>query len=343
MIGSLPGWIGCRQAKAAIFFPYPGVIFGKKRMDQMYVGDTVRKCVVFIGHMGVGDKFIADGTGFVILMEAYDYMMPYIVTAMHVIDQAAGEEHKKEVLIRINTVDGGFKYFETERDCWYCHPDHVPESRQLNYIDVAAYYLGSELAGHMSEYDISCVKESDICTDEIISKYSIGIGDEVVVPGLFHSHVGIRKNIPIARIGNIAAMREEPVPTSHGTMDAYLTEMRSIGGISGSPVFMHMAVRPDVIFPGAQNQKIIEKSPQAHYLLGLVHGHYTITTQDEWAFKTDQQIGDINAGIAIVVPASKIMEAICQPIAFGRQQESARLSSEHNARTLGKTDSRKTR
>jgi len=41
-------------------------------------------------------------------------------------------------------------------------------------------------------------------------------------------------------------------------------------------------------------------------------------------FKTDQQVGDINAGIAIVVPASKIMETILGSALFAEDLKMAR-------------------
>src|SRR6185437_14418789 len=176
--------------------------------------------------------------------------------------------------------------------------------------------------------DFVHLDEEDICTASIIEKYAIGLSDEVVIPGLFHSHMGITQNVPVMRTGNIASMRTEPVPTSRGVMDAYLVEMRSVGGISGSPVLTHMAVRPQVLLPESPESTKIEQSLKTHYLLGLIHGHYTITTQDEWAFKTDQQVGDINAGIAIVVPADRITETIAKSALFERERDMARRYDE---------------
>jgi hypothetical protein len=44
---------------------------------------------------------------------------------------------------------------------------------------------------------------------------------------------------PIVRIGTVAALREEPVLSRDGhPMDVYLVESQSIGGLSGSPVFI---------------------------------------------------------------------------------------------------------
>jgi hypothetical protein len=195
------------------------------------------------------------------------------------------------------------------------------------YIDIAVYGLLNyrEWAKiDLEKYDFTYLKEEEFCTDETIKKYSIGIGDEVAIPGLFLSHLGTTQNVPIIRTGNIAAMRSEPVPTSYGPMDAYLVEMRSVGGISGSPVLTHMAIRPKVMLPESPNFERIEQAPKTHYLLGLVHGHYTITTQDEWVFKTDKMVGDINAGIAIVVPASQIMDVILKSPLFIEDYEMAK-------------------
>ena len=61
-------------------------------------------------------------------------------------------------------------------------------------------------------------------TNEILSQFSIGIGDEVFVTGLFRGHTGRQRNVPIVRVGNIAAMPEEKVRTSRGDCLAYLIQ-----------------------------------------------------------------------------------------------------------------------
>jgi hypothetical protein len=293
----------------------------------MLTSENVRKCVVFIGHKGVDESFCADGTGFAVGLFAHDFAFQYIVTAKHVIDQAAGSDKGRKVLLRVNTIGSGITYLPTDYAGWHLHPEHAEEGNQRRYLDVAAFGLTDYKNWtnlNVEKLDLTYLWESDFCTDQVMEKFSIGIGDEVVVPGLFLSHLGAQRNIPVIRTGNIAAMRAEPVPTSRGFMDAYLIEMRSVGGISGSPVLTHMAVRPEYLTPRADDAKKIEKADTWHYLLGLIHGHYTITTQDEWVFKTDQQVGDINAGIAVVVPAAKILETIMQPSAFGKEAEMAK-------------------
>jgi hypothetical protein len=66
----------------------------------------------------------------------------------------------------------------------------------------------------------------------------IGIGDAVFITGLFSHHPGKARNLRVIRVGNIAAMPDEPVKTQRGEMEAYLIEARSLGGLSGSPVFV---------------------------------------------------------------------------------------------------------
>jgi hypothetical protein len=298
----------------------------------MLVTDLLRKVVVFVGRKGERENFIADGTGFIFLLIVHGFAFPCVVTAKHVVDQAAGEDGKRDVLLRLNTKDGGVDYIKTTLSKWQTHPDHVEGGRKHKYIDVAVLglidFTGWASTEFFKKFDFVHLDEDDICTEPTIQKYAIGIGDEVVIPGLFHSHIGTVQNVPIIRTGNIAAMRGEPVPTSRGPMDAYLVEMRSVGGISGSPVLTNMAIRPNLLLPESDKSKRIEQSSKTHYLLGLIHGHYTITAQDEWAFKTDKQVGDINAGIAIIVPAERIMETIMGSKLFSEEFENMRQHRE---------------
>ena len=73
-----------------------------------------------------------------------------------------------------------------------------------------------------------------------------------------------------------------------GLMSAFLVEVRSLGGLSGSPVF------------AVGNDNRIG-------LIGLVHGHFDQRSSDPDGVSEDAnaafQEEQINAGIAIVVPA----------------------------------------
>jgi hypothetical protein len=146
-------------------------------------------------------------------------------------------------------------------------------------------------------------------TQEIISKEQIGLGTEVFLVGLFAHHFGKRKNIPIVRVGNISAMPEELVETRMGKIDAYLVEARSLGGLSGSPVFANLGV---VRMHDGQLQ--MRTGDPFLYLLGLMHGHWDLRVSEIDDDVVDNTgIQRVNMGIGIVVPAQKIIEVINQP------------------------------
>ena len=105
-------------------------------------------------------------------------------------------------------------------------------------------------------------------------------------------------------------------------------------------MFTHLAVRPEkTVLPAEPypelEHKALKKADKAHYLLGLVHGYYTITSQEDWVSKTDQPIGENNTGISIVVPASKIMDTINQPQVSEEDIKMARRHDERRKRESG--------
>ena len=153
--------------------------------------------------------------------------------------------------------------------------------------------------------------------DDMTYTGGAGLGDEVWAVGLFRSHFGRERNIPIVRMGNIVAMRGEPVFTEFGDIDAYLVETRSIGGLSGSPVFV--SVRTDRI------------GIRAIRLLGLVHGHFDVKNLNEDVVTDDEAetTTGIHTGIGIVVPVHKIVETIEHPdLTEMRKANAARMRQE---------------
>ena len=96
-------------------------------------------------------------------------------------------------------------------------------------------------------------------------------------------------------------------------MDVYLVESRSIGGLSGSPVFIDVRIAKTTRPPnyGWMAGAYDSSSPGRFKLLGLVHGHF-----GGWDILPDATADDgkekvhINMGIAMVVPAEKIQDAL---------------------------------
>jgi len=116
-------------------------------------------------------------------------------------------------------------------------------------------------------------------TPALIEREGIGLGDDVFVVGLFSRRAGQARNIPIIRVGNIVAMPEEPIKTATGLQDAYLIELLSIGGLSGSPVFTYLGgIRRD---SPVDREITVTARAGAIHLLGLVHGHWDLAPDEQ--------------------------------------------------------------
>jgi hypothetical protein len=233
----------------------------------------------------------------------------YAVTAKHVVDGIAKYSADGNLYLRVNLRIGATIDLKTNVKEWVFHDSDTT-------VDVAVHLFGipSEVR---KEFDLMALPVGMCATQEVISQEAIGIGDGVFMTGLFTHHVGQRRNIPIVRIGNIAAMPEEPVfLPDFGEAEAYLIESRSVGGLSGSPVFVHLGiVRIDKkgIPVASTDNKGLRTTSGPFYLLGLMHGHYYESTGDVMAIMKDGKAESVNSGIAIIVPATKILEVINQP------------------------------
>lgn len=262
----------------------------------MRVPDIVRDCVVFIGTQEVdasGQLSIEwGGTGFFVSLEHEPdptLSFVYLVTAQHVVQAV----QSKGFIIRANTKNGeamNIRVAPNEIE-WFFHP-----------TDPNADVAVMPFALPPGQFDYSHVPVTTFLTEDVLRKGELGIGDEVYITGLFRNLTGTKRNLPIVRIGNVAMLPDERVPTEYGLMNAYLIEARSLGGLSGSPVFIHTHVNPQM------------------FLLGLMQGHWHLPATYR-ADSTDglirEDFGDkgqmVNMGIAIVVPATDIHTALYQP------------------------------
>ncbi|MBV8279420.1 MAG: hypothetical protein JO170_29730 [Verrucomicrobia bacterium] len=184
--------------------------------------------------------------------------------------------------------DGGSEWRRTNE--WHC-PEDDPS------LDVAIS-TGAPGASH----DHMILDRGLALTPGVGTDLDVGVGDEVFITGLFANYAGLLKNVPIVRVGNLAAYPEERIRIRNfGEMDAYLIEARSIGGLSGSPVFYHSSsVR-------IRNGQPMFAKGAVLYLIGIVHGHY-IRNLDANSEATDAgDIEALNTGISIVVPIGKIL------------------------------------
>lgn len=256
----------------------------------MLVPDDIQQCVVYLGlpvTAAPGMRGMKpSGTAFFVRVEADlpGASFIYLVTAKHVVEKLQGQDFA----MRANKKDGGGQFFLGPANVrWWFHPTD-------DLVDLALIpWAPPDIV------QFKTIPTSSFVTDDVLKGGKVGVGSEVLMPGLFVHLAGFKRNIPIVRIGNVAMIPDEPVPTKLGPMEGYLIEARSIGGLSGSPVF----VRPDTGGP--------------IYFLGLMHGHWDVPIEErddmvEVNHDTDA-FGKVNMGIAIVVSATKILEVLNQP------------------------------
>ncbi len=283
------------------------------------IPDEIRKCVGFVGAKVSAAGMSLRGTFFVVAHEG----QLYAVTAAHVYEGVRRVSQDALLHLRINLKAGGSKWAYTRLNDWATHPTDQG-------IDVAACLIGID--GRV--IDLMAIPMTMALTPEIITQQEIGLGDELFLTGLFSPHYGMTRNIPILRTGAIAAMPEEPVEWVRKTvegnfnvaMSAYLVEARSIGGLSGSPVFIYVG-RMRTRGGGT----VVMGGGPTFYLLGLMHGHWDsppdaaeveagVAEPSDARDSEEMRQEKVNMGIGIVVPADSIREVLDQPLFTARRQ-----------------------
>lgn len=263
----------------------------------MRVSDDILNLVVFIG-VRVNDYFTPLGTGFLIYKDEGGHNFQHIVTARHVIENISADN----IYARINLTCGGTGFVQFARSDWRFDKTSSPNQ----FIDVAVAPCNMP-ADSVAVTNISL--EDSMLTSAIIEDEDIGVGDEVHFVGLYTNHFGQDRNIPVVRIGNISSMpTDEPFQTEHGYIHGYLVEAHSLGGSSGSPVFVGLP-------PSRAIEGEVKLSKQAWYLCGLICGHWTAENPEDAIANSKAERGTarINTGISIVIPAQRIFEIINAP------------------------------
>lgn len=269
------------------------------------VTDNVLSNIGFIYKTAIrdesGPKGDAHATGFFVSVPSKvrgRYL--YFATAKHV----AEDLRDSDVHILVNKKGGGkTEVVAADPPTWYTHPTDKT-------CDVAIVPVVPNFEAHFTSVPIE-----HMLTATAIEALEIGIGDEVYSVGLFTEVENTSKNIPILRHGNIAMMPTEQIQTELGFADVYLIEARSIGGMSGSPVFVrptaHIATTE--MLPDGQFESVIGLRDRTK-LLGIIHGHWDVKEVDInlYSVTHDRKRG-VNYGIAIVVPAVKLIETLDRP------------------------------
>jgi hypothetical protein len=231
----------------------------------------------------------AGGTGFLMSVPAPEIsptaIFIYVVTNRHVVSKAR--------FVRINRVEGGFSTIELNN--WF-----LSETDDLAIHTIR--FTGNDiLYRHVSL--------GMVMTEEIANEIGLGIGDNVFLVGRFINHEGKQRNTPTVRFGNIAQMPSEPVETLVNGIPhqqiSILADVKSIGGYSGSPVFLN----ENSLFKRGENRKPANK----HWLVGVDWGHIydwaPICGFDGNPVAAGHQVR-MNTGMACIVPAWRLLELI---------------------------------
>lgn len=241
--------------------------------------------------------------------------MDYLVTARHCIDEARAYGR---LYIRFNRTAGGYEEIETGLDEWELHDsadvaaimvhrDRLPSGMTQQDVDQSSLSL-SHFIGPGPDYRFEGM------VDHIGAvKIQPTVGYEIYFVGLFSEHAGSERNLPIARFGHIARMPGKVSIEHQGTSSeivAYLAEIHSIGGLSGSPVFF---LHPMMI--GTERVRNDGSVSATRYdlahisgFLGLVSGHYPLSVEAHEGLS--QGDTSFNSGVAIITPADAIRELL---------------------------------
>lgn len=229
-----------------------------------------------------GDR--VGGTGFLVRVNGDREPTTLVVTNQHV---AAGCNH-----LRLTRTDTGLDVVEITE--WVLHPDGD---------DVAVAVLSRSAGGVESGLDWSNLA----ATPERLEELNAGVGDEVIMIGRFIAHDGRVRNAPLARFGNIAMMPGEPVIDGRNLkVEAFLVEMRSLAGFSGSPVFVYMG-------PGTYrgDGRMMPFYTETIGLIGIDTGHKVLDLPIRDANgETTEYRAVQNSGVAIVAPVGKVREVL---------------------------------
>lgn len=273
---------------------------------KMRIPDRILNCVGFIAHDHPEIEFL--GTCFIVGMKgtANNHTF-HLVTAKHIADVI----DPGSFVLGMNSKSGEKLLLHSGDEArWYYHPTE-PDS-----VDVAVLNVSYDL----NKLDIEWIGEETFATPERIAECSIGIGDEINAVGLFTEFFGSTRHTPIVRTGTIAMMPTDRIPTkNYGEIEAYLVEGRSIGGLSGSPVFVRNTRE---LWNGG---RLVASVPGPFHFLGLLRGHWDIPIE-----LTQQQAEAVNMGISIVIPAKKVLETLNNPrLVDMRKQVDEQLKKKH--------------
>lgn len=245
------------------------------------------------------EQYQAIGTAFFVKFSKDEFDFCHLFTAKHIIDEVKKQGYET-LYARLNKYGTGVEYEKLgDINSWLLTED----------IEVDIAFLPFLL--DQSKFEAKTIPLEMIANENIMKTRAIGIGDDLFSIGLFTQRKGNKRNIPIVRTGIISAMPTEPLLSKFGDeIYFYLAELRSISGLSGSPVFVYLD-KTRIYIPNSP-----EKNDFEFYLLGVMRGHWDAKNYNDiepLGDESKQVIEPLNTGIAMITPASYILAFLESP------------------------------
>lgn len=246
------------------------------------------------------------GSGFLVWVKSAindDIGFVYAFTNWHVIDEA------EMPVIRINNRDGSVEIIPLSANDWTKHKDS----------DLAMVCLQSMVSESSLKY--RAIRSDLFITKGMIELLNIGLGDDVYMVGRFIHHAGKKQNVPSVRSGIISNMPHpsEPIRINNNDTEpeAFLVEMRSLSGFSGSPVVLTLPFSQGYL--SLERNSTIERDDIeiGAWLLGIDRASFYIrdnvrelTPDGVYLQKSERLFVNSHSGHAVVIPAWRLTEMI---------------------------------
>lgn len=260
----------------------------------------------------------------------YDY---FAVTTKHSVEDI-------EVAIRFNLKRGGMHDEPTNPGDWILHPETdvaiLPIEFPLDEYDlmfIDTYEISAERDYLISVVDDPRSGRTVNPPDEKLLLHRYGVGDEVYSIGLFPGR-GITQ--PAARFGHISL---SPAPGEkiiayvgrHGEIpiDAFLIEIATMKGQSGSPVFLRPWVREERDKP--------RPLWEYNFLVGMIQGFYPV--EHDARIQGRKFKLTVDTGLGIVIPSQSIIEMLMEDSLVKRREEKLQKMREEKAAAQIKPES----
>lgn len=279
-----------------------------------FIADQLRDCVFFLydSEIGARGNEPCGGTGFFVSYPTPNFNHAYAVTNRHVIENLDGNQ----TAIRVNTVSGDVGTICLPKKAWLKHPkDADVMVAALDNLDPNLHF--------------TLLETRDLLTREKLAEV-IRVGEDVYMLGRFIKHSGKRTMQPTARSGMISLNPDSGSPINYSgapcPQEAFLLEMRSLSGFSGSPVFHnlhagefinHLKIAMEVVY-GVEvppDTRYVDRPELFMTVLGIDAGSF-YTQEDIEILSNGNPVNavdyksNVHSGFAIVIPGWAIMETL---------------------------------